>query len=53
MTKRDTTASDHLPTQAAALPQDERVAGLSGQPESIHTPALLPRFWIGPICRAH
>jgi hypothetical protein len=41
MTKRDTTASDHLPTQAAALSQDERVAGLSGQPESIHTPALL------------
>jgi hypothetical protein len=41
MTKRDATASDHLPTQAAALPQDERVAGLSGQPESIHPQALL------------
>jgi len=41
MTKRDATASDHLPTQAAVLPQDERAAGLSGQPESIHTQALL------------
>ena len=39
--KRDATASDHLPPQAAALPQDERAAGLSGQPESIHTHALL------------
>ena len=41
MMKRDGIASDHLPTQAAALPQDELVAGLSGQPESIHTQALL------------
>lgn len=41
MTERDATASDHLPTQAAAMPQDERVAGLSGQPESIHPQALL------------
>jgi len=51
--KRDATASDHLPPQAAALPQDERAAGLSGQPESIHTHALLPKFWNGPICSAH
>jgi RNA-directed DNA polymerase len=41
MTKRDKNASDHLLTQAAATPQDERVAGSSGQPESIHTQALL------------
>lgn len=41
MAKSDTTASDHLPMQAAAMPQDERVAGSSGQPESIHTQALL------------
>ncbi len=41
MTKRDGTASDHLRKQAAALPQDELVAGSSGQPESIHTQALL------------
>ena len=39
--KRDGIASDYLPTQAAALPQDEVVAGLSGQPELIHTQALL------------
>ncbi|MHB8745632.1 MAG: group II intron reverse transcriptase/maturase [Gammaproteobacteria bacterium] len=41
MTKRDGNASDHLLTQAAATPQDEPVAGSSGQPESIHTQALL------------
>lgn len=39
--KRDGIASDHLRKQAAARPQDELVAGLSGQPESIHTQALL------------
>ena len=39
--KRDETASDHLRKQAAAMPQDELVAGLSGQPESIRTQALL------------
>jgi group II intron reverse transcriptase/maturase len=41
MTKRDGTASDPLLRQAAAKPQDELVAGLSGQPESIHTQVLL------------
>ena len=41
MTKRDGTASDHLLTQAAATPQDELVAGLSGNPESIPSQALL------------
>jgi group II intron reverse transcriptase/maturase len=41
MTKRDGTASDHLSNQAAVTPQDELVAGSSGQPESIHTQALL------------
>jgi group II intron reverse transcriptase/maturase len=41
MTKRDETASDHLRKQAAATPQDELVAGLSEQPESIRTQALL------------
>jgi RNA-directed DNA polymerase len=41
MTKRDGSASDHLRTQAAATPQDELVAGLSGAPESIRNPALL------------
>ena len=41
VTKRDGTASDHLRKQAAALPQDELVAGSSRQPESIHTQALL------------
>jgi retron-type reverse transcriptase len=41
MTKRDGSASDYLPTQAAAMPQDELVAGLSGQPESIQAQALL------------
>ncbi|TXH17374.1 MAG: group II intron reverse transcriptase/maturase [Gammaproteobacteria bacterium] len=39
MTKRDGNASDHLHQQAAATPQDELVAGLSGQPASIHTQA--------------
>ena len=39
--KRDGNASDHLREQAAARPQDELVAGSSGQPESIHTQALL------------
>ena len=43
MTKRDGNASDHLPTQAAAMPRDELVAGLSGQPESIQPQALLAR----------
>jgi len=41
MTMRDGNASDHLSNRAAALPQDELVAGSSGQPESIHTQALL------------
>ena len=41
VTKRDENASDHLPTQAAAMPQDELAAGSSGQPESIQTQALL------------
>jgi len=41
MTKRDGNASDNLLTQTAAKPQDELVAGSSGQPESIHPQALL------------
>ena len=41
MTKRDGIASDHLPLQAAATPQDELAAGLSGNPESIPSQALL------------
>ena len=41
VTKRDGNASDHLLTQAAAMPQDELVAGSSGQPASIQTQALL------------
>jgi len=41
MAKRDGNASDLLRKQAAAMPQDELVAGSSGQPESIHTQALL------------
>lgn len=41
MTKRDETASDHLPRQAAAMPQDELAAGSSGQPKSIQPEALL------------
>ena len=41
MTKRDGIASDHLPLQAAATVQDELVAGLSRNPESIPSPALL------------
>jgi hypothetical protein len=41
VTKRDGIASDHLPLQAAATPQDELVAGLSGNPESIPSQALL------------
>lgn len=50
MTERDATASDHLPMQAAAIPQDERVAGSSGQPESIHTPgAAGPGFGSGQL----
>ena len=40
VTKRDGNASDHLRQQAAATPQDELVAGSSGQPESIHTQTL-------------
>ena len=39
--ERDGNASDHLPKQAAGIPQDELVAGPSGQPESIHPQALL------------
>jgi len=34
-------ASDHLRTQAAAMPQDEPEAGSPGHPEPIHTQALL------------
>ena len=41
LTKRDGNASDHLREQAAGNPQDELVAGLSGQPESIQPEALL------------
>ena len=41
MTERDGNASDHLPRQAVGIPQDELVAGPSGQPESIHPQALL------------
>ena len=41
MTKRNGSASDHLPPQAAVTPQDELVAGLSGNPESIPSQALL------------
>ena len=41
MTKRYGIASDHLPLQAAATLQDELVAGLSRNPESIPSPALL------------
>jgi len=40
MTTRNGNASDHLHPQAAATPQDELVAGSSGQPESIQTQAL-------------
>ena len=40
VTKRDGNASDHPSNRAAATPQDELVAGLSGQPESIHTQTL-------------
>ena len=40
VTKRDGNASDHPSNRAAAIPQDELVAGLSGQPESIHTQTL-------------
>lgn len=40
LTKRDGIASDHLPLQAAATPQDELAAGLSGNPESIPSQAL-------------
>ena len=39
--KRDGNASDHLRKQAAGNPQDELVAGLSGQPESIQPVTLL------------
>lgn len=38
---RDGNASDHLCEQAAAIPQDEPVAGSSGHPESIRPQALL------------
>ena len=37
----DGNASDHLREQAAAMPQDEPVAGSSGHPESIRPQALL------------
>ena len=37
----DGIASDNLLTRAAAKPQDELVAGLPGQPESIQTKPLL------------
>lgn len=39
--KSDGIASDHLPRQAAAQPQDELAAGLPGNPDSIPTQALL------------
>ena len=39
--KSDGIASDHLLRQAAALPQDELVAGLPGNPDSIPSQALL------------
>ena len=38
---RDGNASDHLREQAAGNPQDELVAGLTGQPESIQPQTLL------------
>ena len=41
MTKSEGNASDYLLTQAAAMPQDELVAGLSGEPESIQPQTLL------------
>ena len=41
VTKRDGNASDNLREQAAAMPQDEPVAGSSGHPEPIHPQALL------------
>ena len=41
VTKRDGIASDPLPPQAAVTPQDELVAGWSGNPESIPSQALL------------
>jgi hypothetical protein len=53
MTERDGNASDYLGKQAAAMPRDELVAGLSGQPESIYPQALLATCWSGPICNAH
>ena len=40
MTQRGGIASDHLPPQAAVTPQDELVAGLTGNPESIPSQAL-------------
>ena len=40
MKTRNGNASDHLHPQAVATPQDELVAGSSGQPESIQTQAL-------------
>jgi len=40
VTKRDGIASDHPRKQAAGTPQDEVVAGSSGQPESIQPKAL-------------
>ena len=41
--KSDGTASDNLREQAAAMPQDESVAGHGRQPESIQPEALLAR----------
>ena len=41
VTMRDGNASDHLREQAAGNPQDELVAGLTGQPESIQPQTLL------------
>jgi RNA-directed DNA polymerase len=52
MTKRDGSASDHLLRQAAAVPRDELVAGLSGNPESIPSQALLAQVAVpqgGPL----
>lgn len=40
---RDANASDNLRERAAAEPQDERVTGRSGQPESIQAQASLAR----------
>jgi hypothetical protein len=44
MTKRGGSTSEHLRRQAAAEPQDELAAGLSGQPASIQARALLAQL---------